>query len=188
MSQDDDRKKRIARIIIAYPFALIAISLTLNLLLFDVQSAAISVPSRMTMLSLSVAVVLLIANHIWLMTATELTRLHYNLHATPEEWAQSGRTEEYASGEGLRELARHHNAHRNTTENLIYFVAAGFVFSLISPSEWAAVVWIFGFIFGRLGHTYAFLYGKSDIRGVFMSLSLMSLFGMICYTIISLIM
>ncbi len=72
--------------------------------------------------ALIVAAVLLVANHTWIMTSTELTRVHFRLFASPEEWAASGTCRQDASEEGLRELERRHNTHRNTTENTVYFI------------------------------------------------------------------
>ena len=120
------------------------------------------------------------------MTTTELTRVRFNMYATPEEWTASGRSPEDASAEGLRELERRHNAHRNTTENSIYFLLLVFIFVLVSPNTLAAQAWIIGFAVARLGYTYSYLVGRDKARGLFMSLSLLSLYGMASYLVASL--
>ena len=74
----------------------------------------------------------------------------------------------------MRELERRHNTHRNTTENTIYFTLLALVFVLVSPTTVAAQAWIVGFAVARLGYTYSYLAGKDDVRGLFMSLSLLA--------------
>ena len=134
-----------------------------------------------------VAAVLLVINHTWLMTTTELTRVRFNLYATPEEWAASGTSREDAPEEGARELERRHNVHRNTTENAIYFILLAFVFFLVSPTTLATQVWIIGFAVARLGYTYSYLAGRDNARGLFMTLSLLAMYGIASYLAMSLV-
>lgn len=44
-----------------------------------------------------------------------------------------------------------------------------------------------GFGMGRLGYTYSFLSGRTGPRGFFMSLSLVSMYGMASYPLMSLL-
>jgi len=118
------------------------------------------------------------------MTTTELTRVRFRLFATPEEWAASGIRRADAPRAGLEELERRHNAHRNATENTVYFVFVALIFAFASPSSLAAHAWIVGFAVARLGYTFAYLAGNDSIRGVFMSLSLICLYGLASYPII----
>ena len=142
-------------------------------------------PSVECIFALVVAAVLLVINHIWLMTTTELTRLKYKMYATPEEWTASGTLKEDTSKEGLSEIERRHNAHRNATENTVYFVFLAIVLSLVSPPVLAAQIWIIGFAVARLGYTFSYLSGKDNARGLFMSLSLVAMYGMVSYLAIS---
>ena len=121
------------------------------------------------------------------MTTTELTRVRFNMYSTPEEWAASGTSREDPPEEGLRELDRRHNTHRNTTENTVYFVLLSLVFALVSPPTAAVQAWIIGFAVARLGYTYSYLAGKDAARGLFMSLSLMAMYGMASYLVMSLV-
>ena len=121
------------------------------------------------------------------MTATELTRVRFKMYSTPEEWAASGTSREGAPEEGVLELERHHNTHRNTTENTTYYILLALVFVFVSPTTVAAQVWLVGFAFARLGYTYSYLAGKDDARGLFMSLSLLAMYGMASYLVMSLI-
>ena len=89
--------------------------------------------------------------------------------------------------EGLRELERRHNAHRNTTENVVYFIILALVFVIVSPPTIATQVWIIGFAVARLGYTYSYLAGRDNVRGLFMSLSLLAMYGMASYLAISLV-
>ena len=87
----------------------------------------------------------------------------------------------------MRELERRHNAHRNTTENTIYFIFLALVFVLVSPTTVAAQTWIVGFAVARLGYTYSYLAGKDSARGLFMTLSLLAMYGIASYLVISLL-
>ena len=174
-------------IVKVYPLALLLISVLLNLFVFGVNSIVVALPSLECIYALLIASVLLVVNHTWLMTTTELTRVRFGMYSTPEEWEASGANRKDVSEEGFRELERRHNAHRNATENTIYFIIVGLVFSLVSPTTVAAQVWIIGFAVARLGYTYSYLAGKDNIRGLFMSLSLLAMYGISSYLVLSLV-
>lgn len=180
------KQRKFTRIIIAYPFALIAVAVCLNVFMLGEAPAAPGLPDRAQLTAFAVSVTLLLANHIWLMTSTELTRLRHNLHATPEEWQAAGIHEADASAIGTSELKRRHNAHANATENTVYFALLAAPFLLIAPSLAATWLWLLGFAIGRLGHTAAYLHGKDGLRGLFMSVSLLALFGMASYMVLAL--
>lgn len=186
-AEKDARKQRLRLIVIAYPFALVLIGLCLNLFLFGVQPMEAALPSREIFVALAIAAVALLVNHSWLMTSTELTRSRFDLHATPEEWDAAGKVRAEADPKGLEELERRHNTHRNATENTVYFAFLAIVFALASPPALSAFVWIIGFAVARLGHTYGFLIGKDGVRGLFMSLSLLALYGMASYLVLALV-
>ena len=109
------------------------------------------------------------------------------MHSTPEEWAASGTKSEDAPKEGTRELKRHHDTHLNTTENIVYYILLALLFVFASPPDIAAQIWLVGFAVARLGYTYSFLSGKDNARGLFMTLSLLPMFGMASYLVISLV-
>lgn len=187
MTKNDQRKQRFTLIILAYPVALLLLAVAANLWLFGVGPLDVALPAREIVITLTLATAGLVANHTWLMTSTELTRLEHGLHATPEEWEASGRLAGDASAEGLRELERRHNAHRNATENTVCFALAALVLCVVTPTAIAAQIWISGFAIGRIGHSYGFLSGRDGIRGLFMSVSLISLYGAISYPVIGLL-
>jgi len=160
-----------------YPFALILVSFALTVSL-GIEPYVITLPSPEGMQAALISIVLLLINHTWLMTATELTRGKFKLQATPEEWAEKGQTADDASKEGLQELTRHHNAHRNTTENTLYFVLLATLFLLTSPSVHALYVLLVGFSVARLGYTYSYLVGNTNLHGIFMSLTLIATYSL----------
>ena len=182
-NDDNQRGQHTKTIVKAYPFGLLLIAFLLDLFVFGVEPLTIAVPSTVIVGSLVIAVALLLINHSWLMTTTELTRLDFDMHATPEEWGASGLRQEDAPDAGVRELERRHNAHRNTTENVVYFVFLALVFSFLSPPSLAALVWIVGFPLARLGYTYCYLAGNTNGRGLFMSLSLLAMYGLAAYMV-----
>ena len=86
----------------------------------------------------------------------------------------------------MREVERRLNAHRNATENTVYFVLLAPVFVLVSPPLIAVQIWTLGFALSRLGYTYCYLFGKDGLRGIFMSLGLLAMYGMASYLLASL--
>lgn len=188
MAPAEDNKAKFRAIIIAYPAVLIAIAVALNLLLFGVEPAIVGLPGKPVIAALVIAALLLVINHTALMTTTELTRLKYDLKATPEEWAASDHNRADVTVEAKTELERQHNAHRNATENTVYFAMLAVTLCLISPVQIAAQVWIIGFALGRLGHGFAYLTGRDGLRGLCMSVSLIALYGMGSYLALALIL
>lgn len=187
MAINKARKRKFTLIILFYPVVLIAISLCLNVFWFGITTLHVALPSPTIISAVLISGFLLTLNHTWLMTATELTRLNHGIYASPEEWIEKAARKSDVSEHGWIELERHHNAHRNATENTVVFMFLMFTFSLISPASLAAQVWIIGFGVARLGYTYCALRGKSDLRGLFMSLSLAALYGLAGYMLLSLI-
>ena len=186
-SKEDERLRRTITVVKAYPLILLLLGSIVNLFVFGVDPYAIALPSAASFNALVIAAILLTVNHTWLMTTTALTRARFNIHSTPEEWAASRTSPEDVSEKGLCELDRRHNAHRNTTENTIYFVLLASIFAFVSPTAVAAQAWIVGFAIARLGYTYGYLAGKDGARYIFMSLSLLAMYGMASYLAISLV-
>lgn len=186
MTDDTQRQRKFTRILVAYPVVLILIALAANLFSFGVAPISAALPATEIIFALAAAAVLLVANHTWLMTSTELTRLKYGMQATPEEWDEGRTKREDVSPEGWRELERRHNAHRNATENTVYFVLLALIVSITSPTILAAQVWILAFAIARLGYTFCYLKGMSGARGLFMSLSLLSIYGLASYLAVGL--
>ncbi len=168
-----------------YPFALIAISALIDVLVFGIQPFVIALPSPEIINALIIAAVLLMVNHSWLMTVTELTRGKFGLATTPEEWEAKGGRPQSIEQDARDALERRHNAHRNTTENAVYFVLLAAVIAIVSPAALMAQVWIVGFAVARLGYTYSYLSAQTGLRGMFMSLTLLSLYGMASYLVLA---
>ncbi|KZK88932.1 MAPEG family protein [Pseudovibrio sp. Ad5] len=171
----------------AYPFALIAISLLINLFVFGIKPLVITLPSPEAIKALIIAAVLLLGNHTWLMTVTELTRAKYDLATTPEEWEQKGGRPSSIAQDARDALERRHNAHRNTTENMVYFLLLAAVVAVVSPVTLMVQVWIVGFAVARLGYTYSYLSAQTGLRGLFMSLSLLNLYGIASYLVMAML-
>ena len=173
-------------IVVIYPFAILIVGIALNIFVFGVNPYTVAIPSIELITALIIAAVILIINHTWLMTVTELTRVRFKMYSTPEEWVASGIKSKDAPEEGVRELKRHHDTHLNTTENIVYYILLSLVFVFASPPNITAQVWLVGFAAARLGYTYSFLSGKDNARGMFMTLSLLAMFGMGSYLVMSL--
>ncbi len=173
-------------IVSVYPIGVFVASVLLNRFLLGVSPIDIALPSHQLLVFVIVASVLLVANHTWLMTSTELSRLRFGMYAAPEEWNAAEASRADVPEKGWLELERRHNAHRNATENTVYFGLLVGVFSLVSPSPAAAGVWIIGFGVARLGHTFGYLSGNTSLRGLFMTLSLLAMYGMASYLLMGL--
>ncbi len=188
MTEAQTKKSRVRLIILAYPLGLILISAVVNFFLFDVHPPIVALPSSETTFVLAIASILLVLNHTWLMTSTELTRLQYGLHATPEEWESSGSNKKSIVPEGWEELERRHNAHRNATENTTHFVLLAVTMAVISPNLIAMQIWTLAFAVSRIGHSYSYIKGRDGLRGLFMSISLTATYGLASYVVISLVL
>lgn len=187
MTDLDKKQRKIMAIVIAYPIGVTIIAIILNVLVFGINTYTVTIPSTYVLKVLIISAVLLVINHTWLMTATELVRVRYRMYATPEEWVKSGTNKKDIPEIGEYELERVHNAHRNTTENVIYFILLTFVYVFSSPTDIGAIVWMLGFPVARLGYTYSYLTGKDDLRGVFMTLGLLAIYGLASYNLMSII-
>ncbi len=183
----DNKQVKTIKIIIAYPFGVLGISILLNLLLLDIHSIKIGIPIAPIIYAIAIAALLFVINHSWLMTATELVRVKHRMYATPEEWEASGTRWEDISQSAKQALDRVHNAHRNTTENTVYFLLLLVPFIFSTPPVNTAYVWIIGFAVARIGYTYSYLYGKDNLRGAFMTLSLIAMYGLASYLVLSMV-
>jgi uncharacterized MAPEG superfamily protein len=188
MNEEAARKQRTRWIVISYPIVVLLISGLINLLVLDVNPMVVATPSKDCIVALTITAALLVFNHTWLMTSTELTRVRYTMFATPEDQAASGVDDGEASEQGVKALERRYNAHRNTTENTAIFCLLAPVFVLISPAVLAVYVWIVAFGIARIGYTWSYLAGNVQARGLFMSLGLLATYGMASYLVISLLM
>jgi uncharacterized membrane protein YecN with MAPEG domain len=173
-------------IIKLYPWVLLIVAVSLNYL-FDTMPLMVQIPSLELITLISCSAFVLVANHTWIMTVTELTRNRHKVFATPEEWIASGRLKSDITKKAEFEIERCLNTHRNTTENVVYYILLLFVFSLVSPNPIAAWVWILMFPISRVGYSYSYFSGKDNSRGVFMSLSLLSMYGMASYLAVALL-
>ena len=186
-TEEMKRQKRTMSIVVIYQIVVILLSVALSIFVFKVHPFVVTLPSNELFQTLIIATVLLVLNHTWLMTATELTRARFKMYSTPEEWLASGTNREDATKKGISELERHHSTHQNTTENVVYYVLLALIFVFSSPPTIVATVWLVGFAVARLGYTYSYLYGKDNARGLFMSLSLLAMYGLASYLVMSLI-
>lgn len=178
MTDQAARKRKFSLIITAYPVVLILISTAVNVLIFGSRPVAVDLPSVGTVGALIFSGALLVLNHTWLMTATELTRLRFGMYATHEEWAENGVRKADVDETGWIELERHHNAHRNATENTVPFAFLAILVCLAAPAALLAQVWTISFAVARLGYTYGALRGRSGVRQLSMTLSLLALYGL----------
>ncbi|WP_104402673.1 MAPEG family protein [Vibrio penaeicida] len=188
MDKLDEKQRKFSKIVIFYPLGVFIASLLINWLVLDVNAFNASIPDKSIIGSMAVSGVIMLINHVWLMTATELVRVKYRIYATPEEWKASDSNIEDVSDVGWQELERVQNAHRNTNENTIYFLALALPFALLDPPSVTAYLWIVAYALARLGYTYSYLSGQDNLRGLFMTLGLLSSFGIASYFFMSVLL
>ncbi len=168
----------------AYPFGILVLAAALNFM-FGIDPIQISHPSSEIVGLLSCAAIILVINHSWIMTVTELTRNRFKIFASPEERVSSRHRKADITEEGILEIERCLNTHRNTTENIVYYILLLVIFPFVSPSQLAAWGWILLFPIARVGYTYSYFHGNDNTRGIFMSLALLSVYGMASYLALS---
>ena len=186
MIELNQKQQKAMKLVIGYPFVLFAISFIPNLF-FIPDVVATAVPNQHIIIATAITAILFVINHSWLMTVTETTRVKYKLYATPEEWRENDLDPNNASEEAKQALERCHNAHRNTTENTIYFVVLLIPFVFFSPSTMAGYVWVVGFGVARLAYTYSYLNARDNLRGLFMTLGLICMYGLASYLILAIL-
>lgn len=167
-----------------YPFVILVLAVALNFM-FGIDPIQVSLPSREVIGLVSCAAIILVINHSWIMTVTEITRNRFKIFASPEEWVSNGHKKSDISEKGVFEIERCLNTHRNTTENIVYYILLLVIFSFVSPSQLAIWSWILVFPISRIGYTYSYFNGLDNIRGLFMSLTLLSIYGMASYLALS---
>ncbi len=185
MTDLDAKQSKAMKMVVAYPFCVLLIAVLINLFVLDVKPFAVSLPDSDSLWAIALAGIAFCINHTWLMTVTETTRVRYRMYATPEEWEASGTNRKDVPDFAIRELERAHNAHRNTTENTIDYLVLLLPFLFSSAAMNAVYFWVIGFALARLGYTYSYLKGRDNMRGVFMSLGLIAMYGIASHLVIS---
>lgn len=184
-----ESKKRMGIIIVmAYPLVILLVSIFINVYVLGINTGVVGLPSLAGMKALVIAAALLLVNHTWIMTSTELVRARFMLFATPEEREASTSKQDEVSEPGTIELDRRHAVHRNTSENVIYFVFLAILFSLSSPTDLTLHVWLLGYPISRLGYTYSYFTRNTGLRGLFMTLGLLAMYGMASNLFISIVL
>ena len=184
MKAEEIAQKNSYWIIKVYPFGVLALALILNFM-FGIEPIQISNPSKELFGLVSFAAIILAINHSWIMTVTELTRNRYKIFASPEEWISNDCKKLDVTEKGSFEIERCLNTHRNTTENIVYYILFVFAFSFVTPSQLAAWAWLLVFPISCLGYTYSYFTGNDNTRGIFMSLTLLSVYGIASYLALS---
>jgi uncharacterized MAPEG superfamily protein len=82
-------------------------------------------------------------------------------------------------------VERSRRMHRNDTENIPMFLAAGFLFALTQPPLLLAQVLLYGYVVSRLGHFWAYFTARShEVRATFFSIGSLIVIGMAVSTFI----
>lgn len=182
------KEQQTYKVVIIYPLALLVIVTIINYFLLEQQAVRISLPPVYALTIASFTGILLIINHSIIMTVTEIVRTRHRIHATVEEYQASGDHRDQVNQEGWLALERCHGTHRNCTENTVYFACLSTLFLFTNPGLVASCLWLGSFGLARLGHAFGYLRGRTGIRGLFMTLSLLSIYGLSVYLLMGLLL
>jgi glutathione S-transferase len=82
-------------------------------------------------------------------------------------------------------VERSRRMHRNDTENIPMFLAAGFLFTFTQPPLAVAQVLLYGYAASRLAHSWAYFTAKShEVRATFFSIGSLIVIGMAVYALV----
>lgn len=113
-------------------------------------------------------------------TLTGLSRVVKGVYLTPEDYKFAGKTP--AQDDEFIERTR--RIHRNDLENILPFLAIGFIFSLTGVSVTAAS-WLFGiFAVVRVLHTLTYLFSLQPWRTLFYEVGNVVLFIITIWTLV----
>lgn len=175
---DASDQKKFYAAIVGYPIVVALIALALSLYVLPTLVSGTSWPENTVLIAIALATGLLIVNHSWIITATELARLKHGIYVVPEEIPSEKQATYAPSSEGQADVARCHNIHRNTTENVVYIFPLAIAIWLAAPQLTESAIWIVTFAVARLGYTYSYLRANTALRSVCMTASLLAMFGL----------
>src|SRR5262249_60531210 len=85
---------------------------------------------------------------------TSVLRIRRRVYSTPEDYRLQGLAPRETVDDEVERVRR---AHRNDLENILPFLAVGFLYALTGPSPFAARVYFLGFLAARLLHTVFYI-------------------------------
>lgn len=175
---DSSDQKKFYAAIVGYPIVVALIALALSFFALPSLVAGSGWPENTVLVAFALATGLLIVNHIWIITATELARLRHGIYVVPEEIPSEKKAAYAPSAEGQADVARCHNIHRNTTENVVYFFPLAIAVWIAAPQLTESAIWMVTFAVARLGYTFSYLRANTALRSVCMTANLLAVFGL----------
>ena len=94
--------------------------------------------------------VLLVLKMMLVGSYTSVLRIRRRVYATPEDYRLQGLAPRATGDDDIERVRR---AHRNDLENVLPFLAVGFLYALTGPSPFAARVYFLGFLAARVLHS-----------------------------------
>lgn len=169
--------------IVGYPIVVAGVALLINRYALPAAVQNALWPEQMLLLAFAFSTGLLWLNHCWIMTATELARLKHGIYVVPEEVPPAEQATYAPSPDGMADVGRCQNIHRNTTENSVYFfpLAIGLLLvPVLDKTEvGGAAFWFGAYALARLGYTFAYLRAKTGLRSLCMTVTLLANFGLL---------
>jgi glutathione S-transferase len=130
----------------------------------------------------TIVAVLLVIKVLVVGSYTSLLRLRRRVFATPEDYALQGMTPRAERDEDIERVRR---AHLNDLENVLPFLAIGFLYALTGPSLLAARIYFIGFLVARTLHSIFYIRGAQPHRTIAFTLGMVLLVGMLVTTLLS---
>ncbi len=115
---------------------------------------------------------------------TSVLRIRRRVYATPEDYTFQGMTTRAGADEEIERVRR---AHRNDLENVLPFLAVGFLFAAGDPSPLAARVGLVGFTAARILHTIFYVRSMQPWRTVAFAIGFLLLLWMLLAALVGLL-
>ena len=128
--------------------------------------------------------VLLVIKMMLVGSYTSVLRIRRRVYATPEDYRLQGLAPRETVDEDVERVRR---AHRNDLENILPFLAVGFLYALTGPSLLAARIYFLGFLAARVLHSVFYIGGIQPHRTIAFGVGAVLLFAMVMTTLAKLV-
>jgi len=112
----------------------------------------------------AIVALLLVLKMVAVQLYTSFLRLRSNVYATPEDYILRGLTPPTVTRN--EQIERVRRAHQNDLENILPFLAVGFLYALTRPTPLAAQIYFIGFLVARVLHSVFYIRGMQPHRTI----------------------
>ena len=128
--------------------------------------------------------VLLVLKMMLVGSYTSVLRIRRKVYATPEDYRLQGLAPRASGDDDIERVRR---AHRNDLENVLPFLAVGFLYALTGPSPFAARVYFLGFLAARVLHSVFYISEMQPHRTIAFAIGSVLMVAMAVTTLVALV-